>query len=497
MLGTVPYPEWRLRTVNRARRASMGVISQPLETISMTMGHHPDYDFSRLDPGLVDPDLPDPFTSSEAQSENGSEDTGDERDDVQAEQGFFGLDHDDYEKNGSDMEWQGWTADISRQVRVAKEADAKRAISDTASSPTASELSLEEAHEGEPEFDILPTSPAEERLLAVKRRFAMEPVGVVTSPTTSTELPSFVAEVPGPNARHHHNDEHRYHHLNKRDMNTASIMVGHTLSSTTSMDSVRRQPSTGSQVGQSVVTSGQESLPASPPYEGVTSSPSPLSQTFPTTNPTHILKHSKSFKGDMQITSELWPTARVARQPSMPSLGSSVRTMEAVFTLEPTENRVAIRQMSASDEISSGPSSRGSPIIPSSVSPPYTPSPGSVSSPSSSNLHRQASSNLHRQPSLHLSTAQEGSSSTGNPAPLPGGSPKSPRPRLTVATSPTSPQAHTGHLELRSPTRLTHLGLHNTAVTSPQAGPSNLGPEAVASPKKKKSGAFERFVRGF
>ncbi|KAH6901832.1 hypothetical protein BKA70DRAFT_1307578 [Coprinopsis sp. MPI-PUGE-AT-0042] len=497
MLGTVPYPEWRLRTVNRARRASMGVIGQPLEALSMTMGHHPDGEFLRFDPTLVDQASIDPFVTKIPQSDRDSEGTGDDADDVHADQGFFGLDHDDYEKNGSDMEWQGWTADISRQVRVAKEAISKQSIPDQTSSPTISEFSSEDepSDDEQVEFDMLPTSPAEERLLAVKRRFAMEPVGVVTSPTTSTELPSFVADVPGPKAKHHHNDEHRYHHLHKREMNTACMLVSRSLSNASSMDSVRRHPSTSSHAGHSTVPSAHDAPPASPPFEAATSSPSPLSQTFPATAPIHALKHSKSFKGDLQITSELWPTPHVARQPSMPSLGSSVRTMEQVFTLEPTENRVAIRQLTASDELSSGPSSRASPVIPSSVSPPYTPSPGSVSSPSSSNLHKQPSSNFQRQQSLHSSAAQEGSSSSQGPPPSPGTSPKSPRPRLTVATSPTSPQSHTGHLELRSPTRLTHLGLQPASVTSPQST-SQLGPESVASPKKKKSGAFERFVRG-
>ena len=89
-LGTLPYPEWRIRTVNRAHQAGMGGVGKAMEWVLRN-------EIWSYEPVVRRGSM------SSRYDENG------DANNMVDQNGIEDL---------SDLEWEGWTRDLERQSQM-------------------------------------------------------------------------------------------------------------------------------------------------------------------------------------------------------------------------------------------------------------------------------------------------------------------------------------------------------------------------------------------
>ncbi|EAU81280.2 hypothetical protein CC1G_07210 [Coprinopsis cinerea okayama7 len=667
-LGALPYPEWRMEVVLRARRAGMGLVGRPVELMLLTMGERMEEGYEIDDPCLIsnwpfgsvgEHDLED-----DSMEGGGVEDSGDGEGEIGRVEGEGGVSEaegqegevkveasdeensdddedeplifdasDEEEEEESELEWQAWTADLPRQIRVKKEKEELARLEAEAAAHAQSQAPLiptvEIVGEGavdtrginddESDYEAAPLPPSsviEEREMMVRKKRSYEPVGVITSMTTSTALPTFVVPETG-NHDHHGHEEHRRLHRVQRNGHlhpSASVAPSsHSLTSPSSMESLAVPANRGVARGQSSPLAGGAPLSNAQgvhqqqqrvPRHGRThslSQPSPVSSYARHGQSGHgSLYHSASMQTNLRVSSDLGsgpaspaPASPVAgRRPSMPALPTAaltgptttlqapqsltmtqVTTPTSITTTLSTEQNFALTGPTEIRELSGQELAMGreelqdwsiESSVPASPTSPYrsplNASLASGSPPSSSVLRSPSSSALGSPPPgsppssvlRHQGSSASFTSSLGRSGSIlrsrvpstttnestnmdsysyyRGRSPSgSDRPKLTVSTSASSSNSHSvshsnnhsnGHPpnvptpssssanpsspRIKSPTRSSRSLLQR--VTSPgdhsrgdlgDQGTSAGANSAPTSPRKKKSGTFERFVRGF
>ncbi|KAJ2915678.1 hypothetical protein MD484_g4723, partial [Candolleomyces efflorescens] len=385
-LGPFPYPEWRLRAVQRAQRASLGQVHRPLELMLLAMNEkHADFfDFeepvfpgpSRLleaggdrvgeDTKAVEDedggegkegrgDAQQEEREEEVQSPSGKTEEDEEVDDV-----LFFTDESD-EESDSELEWQTWKADLGRQIRLRKESRLLGMGSPYDPRPSANDFRV--GDEAEDTDGGTPTTLEAEMLTVLRKRREREPCGVISSLYTSTALPGFVAK----DKEHHDNEEHRMYHRIQRYPGGPASFSAATLSSPSSSESLvpQRAPSgTHTPGGPLSNSSSVASSPQSSQAHSRGHSHS-ISQTLPHKSPsrsghghgkTHSLLHSSSMQSSLRIPTETLLAAQESpmRRPSMPSLGSTMTTTitEQTFSLNPSSFGMAIQELKGNDNVS-------------------------------------------------------------------------------------------------------------------------------------------------
>ncbi|TFK21033.1 hypothetical protein FA15DRAFT_97604 [Coprinopsis marcescibilis] len=488
-LGALPFPEWRVDAVQRARRAGLGLVSRPLEMMLMQLGEQRDEDYVLDDPllcfvakaKLVEEERRVKefeksrrrrrrFGSVDGDDDGESSSVGDEeeeRDDD--DEGLLLTGSDDEEGDESEMEWQAWTADIPRQVKVGKEKEAEKNEEEDAEPPSP-------ATDDESVVEPLPTTLAKETELALKRARNMEPCGVITSKYTSTAIPGFVVE--GNSTAHHEPEAHKRYHLVFRKNTRAPILKRVTISSRSSMESLsarshshsRRYGSLGGQ------TSGQSSQATTPP---LSSSYHGHSHSVSSSYSSRHLHHSVSMQTNLRMASESSGEHYPMRMPSMPSLGSTTSAVtEQSFLLTHSSFGTAIRELTVQDD--------------SPVSQHDAPSNTSLASVS------QLSTSVGRPIRGGILRRNESVSDWERGSPPGEGSV---RPKLTLATGSGSEDMATS---VASSSKSPGRGGPRKLLRRVKSGSSFRSDEALPNPppvqtptRRKKSGVFERIVKGF
>ncbi len=130
-LGAMPFPEWRTELVRRARRAGLGHIGgamgcvlhalDPLSASDESMHIHDDDDDSKIEVSTVREDSE--IVAFQVDDDDGDNDHDDGCDDDDDGDGvdFGGIDSDG-DSDSSQVEWEGWMADLHRQARIVRAA---------------------------------------------------------------------------------------------------------------------------------------------------------------------------------------------------------------------------------------------------------------------------------------------------------------------------------------------------------------------------------------
>ncbi|RXW13859.1 hypothetical protein EST38_g11996 [Candolleomyces aberdarensis] len=557
-LGPFPYPEWRLRAVQRAQRSSLGQVHRPLELMLLAMNERHADCFD-----LGDPVFPGPPQlefgvggggggsseqvhgsrvpgQDEEEEEEGEEGRGEGQGGQAAEESPLKGKSDEEdegedmllftdeseEESQSELEWQTWKADLGRQIRLRREGRSMGTVSPYDPRPSASDFrvgdELEETDGG------TPSTLEGETLAILRKRREREPCGVISSLYTSTALPGFVAK----DVEHHDNEEHRMYHRSQRYPGGPASFSVATLSSPSSSESLaqHRIPSgthTPDVAVQVVVALGtwEDKFPFAP-------------FVFDASKPTHSDGNAARRTGIFDEKTYLNPSSfGMAIQELKGNDNVSTHSyMPTSSSYESSSYRYNLADNESNNNVS-GSSYSYDPFVPGSpVSQHRAPSNLSLASASplasSSNLRHQNSSFsmgrsssasvkmgnvLKKKPSSDRNLDMRSRKTSYSTVDTSGG--YSPRPKLTVATSPTSTIApgreqlsppplqsptlppaggssgSAGRSASRSVLRHVKSGSSLKSVEdSPAGGPVHTSPGGgEAKAKRKRSGAFGKF----
>lgn len=309
----LPYPEWRLEVVERARAVGMGERGRPLDLI--LFGNRPSFqmDESKRQKSLKSLDSMSRRSTVTTLSMRRPSHVNDEetiRSDSDKKEGSVNDGSDDIiqvsdsEEEMSEVEWRGWMGDLHRQNRVCAQRDETAVLGAQVSS---------KARESD-DSDDPPINPEAERQKYWRRKKDMEPCGVITSLYTSTALPGFVAT-----SHEHHQQLHHQQHL--RSQRSSRPAATATLSSPSSNESlaVHRRGALSFGFSPVDISSASTSPPSSLPHHGHSHSQSQSFLGHHRYTGHSTLHHSTSMyaglRNDARLVQEPPP-----RRPSMPTL---------------------------------------------------------------------------------------------------------------------------------------------------------------------------------